>query len=308
MMPSFHIKGVVSAILAALCWGMALVMSKGVLESFPPIFLLLIQLASSAVFIWSIVIFNKIEISDVRKLKKVSVLGLFEPFLTYILVLIGLTYSRASDAALLQSLESIFIVMLASLLFKEKISRLFVFLSLVILFGLYFSIGGDLKKLMGTGMVRNILIVAGMFTAAVYVVLTSRSIATADAIVIVACQQMVALVATSVVFAGEYLFTDYVFSSPSIGAVILAIVSGIFQYALAFTFYLIALKHISAGLAGMFLNLVPVFGIVGAYLFLSEKMENIQIIGSVITICALLMMSMLSSKASKTSDVHLIQY
>ncbi|RAT10038.1 hypothetical protein AU488_16785 [Lonsdalea populi] len=299
-MSNVHIRGVVSAILAALCWGMALVMSKGVLVSFPPLLLLLIQLASSVIFIWSIIFFNKITVSDIRTLKKVSALGLFEPFLTYMLVLIGLTYTRASDAALLQSLESIFIVMLAALLFKEKVSGLFFFLSLFILSGLYFSVGGNLKGLMSNGMVGNLLIVTGMFSAAVYVVLTSRSIAAADAIVIVAYQQIVALVATTIVFSGEYLFTDYSVSSPSIGIVFFAIISGIFQYALAFTFYLTALKHISAGLAGMFLNLVPVFGIVGAYLFLSEKMEGTQIVGSVITIFALLMISMLSGKTGES--------
>jgi len=298
-MPNIYIKGVISAILAALCWGMALVMSKGVLVSFPPIFLLLIQLVSSVVFIWSIAYFKRIEIPDFRKLKKVSSLGLFEPFLTYILVLIGLTYARASDAALLQSLESIFIVLLAALLFKEKISRLFVFLSLVILIGLYFSIGGNLKGLIDNDIKGNLLIITGMFTAAVYVVLTSRSIAVADAIVIVAYQQTIALVSTIVVFIGQYIIAGNAFSLPSFWAVILAIISGIFQYALAFTFYLNALKHISAGLAGMFLNLVPVFGIIGAYFFLSERMEVVQIVGSVITICALLVMSMLSSKTGE---------
>lgn len=299
-MPNVHIKGIVSAMLAALCWGMALVMSKGVLASFPPILLLLIQLASSVVFIWGLVFLNKTGIPEIRTLSKVSTLGLLEPFLTYILVLIGLTYARASDAALLQSLESIFIVMLAALFFKEKISKLFVLLSLVILFGLYCSLGGDLKGLMGNSMLGNILIITGMFTAAIYVVVTSRSIASADATIIVACQQSVALVATAMVFLGEYFFTNYTFSSPSIAALILAIVSGLFQYALAFTFYLIALKHISAGLAGMFLNLVPVFGILGAYIFLSEKMEGVQMVGSLITICALLMMSMLSKKTSES--------
>lgn len=299
-MSNTHVKGMVSAVLAALCWGMALVMSKGVLGSFPPVLLLLIQLISSVVFIWSMVFLKRIEIPDIRSLINVSLLGLFEPFFTYILVLIGLTYARASDAALLQSLESIFIVMLAALLFKEKISRLFVFLSLMILTGLYFSIGGSLKGILGNSMAGNILIIAGMFTAAVYVVLTSRSIAAADVIVIVAFQQATALLATMIVFLGEYIFSDYTFSSPSMSAVILAIVSGVFQYALAFTFYLIALKHISAGLAGMFLNLVPVFGLAGACLFLSEKMDGVQIAGSVITIGALLMMSILPDKKSES--------
>ncbi|TCL03163.1 DMT family transporter [Sodalis ligni] len=296
MIPNVHVKGAAFAILAAFCWGMALVMSKGALQSFPPIMLLLIQLTASVVFIWYIVLIKKIKIPDIRSLKKVSSLGLFEPFLTYILVLVGLTFARATDAALLQSLESIFIVIIASLLFKEKIIKFFIVLSFIIIIGLYFSIGSSLSGLIHNGMIGNLLIISGMLAAAVYVVLTSRSIAVADAIIIVAFQQVTAFLATTLAFIIEYIVTDYTFSIPSIGIVLLAIASGIFQYALAFTFYLISLKNISAGLAGMFLNLVPIFGIFGAYLFLRERMESIQIVGSIITICALLMMSMLSSK------------
>ncbi|WP_413730230.1 DMT family transporter [Sodalis sp. RH22] len=256
-------------------------------------------LTASVVFIWCIVLIKKIKIPDIRSLKKVSFLGLFEPFLTYILVLIGLTFARATDAALLQSLESIFIVIIAALFFKEKLSKLFIMLSSFILIGLYFSIGSSLSELIHNGMIGNLLIISGMLAAAVYVMMTSRSIAVADAIIIVAFQQVTALLATTLAFIIEYIVTDYTFSIPSIGIVLLAIASGILQYALAFTFYLISLKNISAGLAGMFLNLVPIFGIFGAYLFLREKMESIQIVGSIITICALLMISMLSSKTGE---------
>lgn len=172
----------------------------------------------------------------------VSALGLFEPFLTYILVLVGLTFARATDAALLQSLKSIFIVIIASLLFKEKISKFFIVLSFVIIIGLYFSIGSSLSELIHNGMTGNLLIISGMLAAAVYVVLTSHSIAVANSINIVAFQQVTALLATTLAFFVEYIATDYTFSIPSIGIVLLAIVSGILQYALAFTFYLISYK------------------------------------------------------------------
>ncbi|WP_426575303.1 DMT family transporter (plasmid) [Xenorhabdus stockiae] len=300
MIISNHIKGIFSATFAALCWGTALVMSKGALESYPPILLLLIQLASSVVFIWSIILFKKIKIPNLRTLTKVSMFGLLEPFLAYMLILIGLTYSRATDAALLQSLESIFILILAAILFKEKVSTLFVILSLIIIIGLYLSIGGSLSNVVNADITGTVLIIIGMLTAAIYVVMTSRSIASADTIVIVACQQSIALLATVFVFIGEYTFTNYVFPTPSYSTVIIAIISGIFQYALAFTFYLTALKHISAGLSGMFLNLVPIFGISGAYLFLGEKMVSVQVVGSAITIFSLILMSLLSNKKNNT--------
>ena len=45
-------RGTLFAVLAALSWGMATVMSKGALAAFAPIFLLVVQLAASVVCLW----------------------------------------------------------------------------------------------------------------------------------------------------------------------------------------------------------------------------------------------------------------
>lgn len=291
-----HACGVIFSTLAALCWGMALVMSKGILTSLSPLLLLLIQLTSSVLFVWSVIFITKAKLHDLDKIKIVSLLGLLEPFLTYILVLFGLTYVSASNAALLQSLESMFIVVLAAWFFKERISKLFILLSFVILIGLYFSINGSLLGVIDNDTLGLFFIISGMFIAALYVVFTSRVISTANPMVVVACQQSLALLATGGVFAIQCVFMGCIFQPVTPGVIVLAIISGIFQYGLAFIFYLIALKNISAGLAGMFLNLVPVFGIVGAWLFLGEEMRMIQIIGAIATICALLVMSAVSNR------------
>ncbi|MEC5341208.1 DMT family transporter [Brenneria populi] len=297
MISNRHIKGAAFAILAAGCWGMALVMSKSVLAACPPIPLLLSQLGASVLFLWVVLLLKKTALPGIKSLLGVSLLGLLEPFLTYVLVLIGLTYSRASDAALLQSLEPVFIIIIGFVLFKERTHKHVIYLSALMLVGLYFSLGDSLSGLVDNGLLGNALIIGGIVTAACYVVLTARAVAKAQAIVIVTYQQSIALVAALFAFIVESIFSDDSFSLPDGGISVLALFSGILQYALAFTFFLAALKHISAGLTGMFLNLIPVFGIVGAYLFLGEKMENVQMAGSAITIATLLAMSFLSGKA-----------
>lgn len=94
-------------------------MSKGALGSFYPVTLLIIQLMASVTFLWCVVAFRKTSAPTANVLVKLSFLGLLEPCLTYVLVLIGLTFTGASEASLLQSLESIMIVLLAMLLLKE---------------------------------------------------------------------------------------------------------------------------------------------------------------------------------------------
>jgi drug/metabolite transporter (DMT)-like permease len=62
-------------------------------------------------------------------------------------------------------------------------------------------------------------------------------------------------------------------------------------YVAAFWFYLWALRSVPASMAGMFLNLIPVFGVSTAYVFLGERLTAIQWIGAaaiLLSICALL--------------------
>ena len=120
--------GIGAAFSATLCWGVAIVMSKGALNDFPPITLLVFQLLSSVIFLWCVVCSRRRARPGLSDVAKFSWLGLLEPFLTYLLVLTGMTYSGASEASVLQSLESIMIVLIAALLFREYPSGKFVFI------------------------------------------------------------------------------------------------------------------------------------------------------------------------------------
>jgi drug/metabolite transporter (DMT)-like permease len=59
----------------------------------------------------------------------------------------------------------------------------------------------------------------------------------------------------------------------------LAIISGVVQYALAFWLYIVGLKGIPAGMAGLFLTTTPVFGVIGGIAFLGEQITLLQVSG-----------------------------
>jgi drug/metabolite transporter (DMT)-like permease len=48
----------------------------------------------------------------------------------------------------------------------------------------------------------------------------------------------------------------------------------------------IALKKVPASLAGLFLNLIPIFGIGGAYIFLGERLVAVQWLGAMLILTA----------------------
>ena len=74
---------------------------------------------------------------------------------------------------------------------------------------------------------------------------------------------------------------------PSFPMVLLAILSGLIQYALAFWLYIVGLKRIAPGLAGMFLTTTPVFGVLGGMLFLGESLKASQVLGMALVMASL---------------------
>ena len=297
--------GIASATMAAICWGSALVMSKGALDNFYPVTLLIVQLMASVTCLWCGVAFRNAPVPTVDVLFRLSLLGLLEPCLTYVLVLIGLTFTGASEASLLQSLESIMIVLLAMLLLKEIPSINFIVLSAMMLVGLFFALdihGGNIKE----SWLGASLISLGMLSAAFYVVLSSRIKKEQDVFYIVACQQTLALVASILMLPLEWtIYPDskaFAALPSSLEIWGLALISGVVQYALAFSFYIYSLKHIRAGLAGMFLNLVPIIGVVGAVVFLGEKLSILQVGGAALTIIALVLIAKNAASESTLKD------
>ena len=76
-------------------------------------------------------------------------------------------------------------------------------------------------------------------------------------------------------------------TSLSLPMLALAIFSGLIQYALAFWLYIIGLKGIAPGLAGMFLTTTPIFGVLGGMMFLGESITPSQLLGMVLVIFSL---------------------
>ena len=272
-------------------------MSKGALNDFPPITLLVFQLLSSVIFLWCVVCLRRRACPALSDVVRFSWLGLLEPFLTYLFVLTGMTYSGASEASVLQSLESIMIVLIAALLFREYPSGKFVFYTVLVLLGIFIMLGAE-GHLISKAWRGTVLITLGMLAAAFYVVLSSRLAEKYDVFYIVASQQTLALIVTLLVLPFEWGGLSV--SAITWGAWSLALLSGVIQYAFAFVFYIVALRHISAGVAGVYLNFVPLVGIAGACIFLDEKLSLLQLGGATLVVVALVLISVLAQAKATT--------
>jgi drug/metabolite transporter (DMT)-like permease len=291
-------KAIVSMILAAACWGLATVMSKGILEHIAPLTLLVVQLVTSISFLWAVIVVQQRRYQIDKQLLQLALIGLLNPGLAYTLGLSGLALSTASMATVLWAIEPVVILLLAALMLGERLTRPLIGLSALALVGVALVAGIAPDAGTGSSAVGNLLIFLGVLCCALYVVLTRRMIGDHDPLVLVALQQTVALAGAIFIWPVGWLRGELVglqAVAPSVWA--WAILSGITYYALAFWFYIRGLKQVPASMAALFLNLIPVFGVAGAYIFLGERLGMVQWMGALLILVAVAVVVRLQGRA-----------
>ncbi len=276
-----------SMLLAAACWGFATVMTKGALASVPPLTLLVVQLTVSLVFLWSSLATQRVRLPRGREVMQLGLIGVLNPGIAYTLGLLGLTLTTASMSTLIWAVEPILILGLAWLILCERLTRPLIALSALAIVGVILVVGIHPGLGLTSSIVGNLLILAGVFCCALYTVLIRRAGVHADPLLIVTLQQTFAMAWALLIWPIELLNGGAAgLAAITAGAWFWAATSGIFYYALAFWFYVTGLKKMPASLAGLFLNLIPIFGVSGAYLFLGERLGIVQWLGAVLILVA----------------------
>ena len=280
-------KFTLALILSTACWGLATVLSKGILDYIPPLTLLVIQLTVSACFLWAIVAFRRLRVPLGEQTFRLGLIGVLNPGLAYTFSLTGLMLTTASMSTLIWAAEPILILGLAWLILCERLTRPLIVFSMIAMLGVFLVAGVDLTAGLHTSLLGNLLTLLGVGCCALYTVLTRRVVANVDPIVLVALQQSFALIWALVIWSMELLRGELPnLIAISSGMWVLAVASGITYYGLAFWFYIIGLKKTPASLAGLFLNLIPIFGVGGAYIFLGERLAMVQWMGALLILTA----------------------
>lgn len=270
---------------ACLCWALGTILSKTLLSSFPPVTILVFQLAPSVAALWLAVILSRSEVPSARLLPAIGLLGLLNPGWAYTFSMFGLAETSASVTTLLWAFEPILILGLAWAFLRERIDRQLVGLVALATCGVLLVSGvmsGASSATVNLGMA---LILAGVLCCAIYTILARNLIA--DPLFTVAVQQSVALGWMLAIWPFELRSVD----PPSFAAVAFRdiatiILSGLLYYALAYWLYLRALRSMPASVAGSFFNLIPVFGVMGSLVFLGESLSPLQWLGAALIVGA----------------------
>lgn len=290
-------KGLSLAVWCAACSGLSFAMTKGALNSLSPQILLVIEAASSVTFLWGLVLWQGIKIPLRWSTFKVSCLGLLEPGLSYLTIMQGLALTTASSATFIGATEPVVTIAFACLILREYINAPKIFLTLLSCLGVVLVASPD-----GTGstqgsLLGDLLVFLGVAIASLYGIITYRSLRlTKDLspLVMAVVQQSVALIFFIVITLSASAPID--FTGISWQVLSLAIVAGILGWGVAFWLYLCSLQYQSASETSLYLTLIPVFGVIGAYVLLGELLSLVQGFGGCLILMAVTGISRLSPK------------
>ena len=273
---------VLALIGAAAAWGIATVIAKRALSEIPPLTLLPIQLAVSVALLSIVLVVDRNRLTWPAGLRRLGLLGILNPGISYALGLVGLTLITASLSVLLWATEPIMIILLAWLILGDRITKPVVLAACLAFAGVLlvvFEPGGQGQPL---GVALTLL---GVAACAIYTVVSRKWMAAESTLQIVALQQASALLFAIVLLAAMALTRQAPeIAGISMTASISTFTSGPFYYAVAFWLYLTGLRHTPAAIAGLYINLIPVFGIAASYVLLGERLSGRQSVGAIIIV------------------------
>jgi drug/metabolite transporter (DMT)-like permease len=266
---------------ASLCWATGSVLTTVLVKSASPLPIVLVQLAASSIFLWTIVLARRVKIPCTRSLGIASALGLLEPGAAYLCSTLGLESISASAASLIFATEPAMVAALAWPILRERMALEAIIALLLSLLGVALTLSGDL----GGDASGAMLIIASTALASLYVVCNQRFAVRAPALLRAALQQVVGVAAIGLLALA--LGEIHQVQGFAVEMVVITGVTGVIQYGLAFWLYLIAVDQLPVTIATLFLALVPIFTVIEGGLLLGETLSSFQWLGAALVVAAL---------------------
>lgn len=258
-------------------WGASVPVSKAAVAEVPPLLLAWLRFALAALLLWPAYRARRRAGAETIGARPALGLGLTGIALYYLGYNVGLLYTSATHAALIQSATPALTLVLAAAWLRERVGP-------AAIAGVVLSIAGVLLIVQGRTAgahapdpwLGNLLIVGAVGAWAVYTILAKRS-AQLDPLVVT--------VATSV--AGVALLTPAVVVEYALGArasftgtgVAAVVYLGVVASALGYALYGAALRVLGAAQAAAYINLLPVVAVVSAYVMLGERVDALTLAG-----------------------------
>ena len=272
----------VALVVAAGLWGMAVSGTKYALGGFDPVTLLSIELLAGAAVLWVALLARGYR--PPRSWWLPAVLGLLEPALAYLGDTFGLSLTSAVHGAVINGLESGLVVLLAAVLLRETVTRPAI-LAIVVSLGGLAVLAGVGAGASGSTAGGDLLVAGGVLSASLYTIVAKRFDDGSDALSLTTWQFTVAALVSLLVTiarwtAGSGTWTGTLSAAPRLWLVAALVGAGGFGF--SFLLFNMVIVQVDAGRAAVVLNLIPVFGVASAVIFLGEGMTGRDALGAVL--------------------------
>lgn len=275
-----------SAFLAMFFWSFSFVWFKIAYLAYQPMTVILLRLILATILLFAFAKFTG-KLQRIRKedLKTLIMLAFFEPFMYFIGESYGLMYISSTVAAVIVATIPLMTPFAAWYFFKEKLSAANIAGLLVSFIGVCMVVFTQ-----SLGFAASPLGVALEFLAVLsaigFAVLLKRLTASYNTFTILTYQNLFGVI----MFFPFWLvlesshFTDAGFHPEAFYAIVKL---AVFASAIAFIFFTYSVKHIGVNRTNVFINLIPVFVAVLAFLILGDRLSLQNMIGIGITIVGL---------------------
>jgi drug/metabolite transporter (DMT)-like permease len=270
-------------VVASLSWGLATATSKYALAGFSAVDLLALEIAVGTLALWCV---PAVRARARRAFRRSYLgLGLLEPAGAYVLFNLGLERTSAADGALLVSLESLVIALLAAVFLGER-------LSVGLAAGLALGIGGasllaEQQTHSDASFLGDGFVLAAVVAAAVYSVAARHLARGADALAVTGYQLVGALAAAIVIWLAASVQGGSRIGEASASQWAAAVFTGFLGSALPFLLFTFAVARLPSSRAAPVLNLIPFFGVGAAVAVLGERLSVSQLLGGVLIVAGL---------------------
>ncbi len=290
------LRAVLAILTTTLLWGLSYTSTKVLLDSLLPIQIAFFRMILAAFVLGAIFLVTKKSLVRLIDMPRIIAGGTFGIFLYFIFENNGLRYTTAGTGSLIIATIPVINVIAGAIFLREKTSFsrwLGVALSFVGVFLIIRS--GSEGALSLVNLRGNLLIFAAACSWVVYTRINEPLMQKYDSISINLQQSLVGLT-----LLGVFALPAGIELSVFRGAVLFNLAYlGIFCSAVAYFLYLYALKTLGSATITSFLNLVPVFGVLGGAVILQESLVAGQLLGGVIVIAGVSLVSMTGKPAAK---------
>lgn len=270
-------------------WGINVIAVKILVEHFSPIFIQSLRVMFAGLTLFVIIyFFGELKKITGKEWITVLMISFWGVFVHHLCLAEGLTMTTASNTAIILALVPVTTSILAIIFLGEQFTLLRVtgIISGFIGVALVITNGNGTLAYVSLG---DLLIVGAMVSQAISLIFIKKITQTADVKQVTALTLMIgaaSLFALSLMIRPQgFIETDNI----TFGLFFIFLFSSLIATGAGHVLYNLSMKKLGAGPASMYNNLIPIFALLGAVIFLNEIISIIQIFGLLFILVGILL-------------------